>query len=124
MVRTKEIFKDFKPEDSNVTIGDNSSIRSIGSGTFYGFHTNNYNQKIEIKLENVLVVPSLWINLFSIDKVTSKGFKAVCEKKIITVHAGKDEIHFNTVLRHGEGLGLTTDFTPNNNNTANLVQNK
>ena len=56
--------------------------------------------------------------------MTSKGLKVVCEKEIITVHAGKHQIHFTTVLRHGDGLVLTTDFTPNNNNTANLVQNK
>jgi hypothetical protein len=48
--------------------GDNKSIKSLGKGTFHGYHVNANDQTVPITLHNVLLVPDLWVNLFTVTK--------------------------------------------------------
>ena len=90
-------------------------MKSIGSGTYKGKHTNKDGKEIIITLQNVLVVPKLWINLFSITKVTELGGTVLCEKDLITVKMKTETLHFTTTLNHGDGSILATDILPLHN---------
>jgi hypothetical protein len=70
------------------------------------------------------LVPSLWVNLFSIPKATSKpNFKVICEDNLITVNSNEQKLHFTKILPHGKGKILATDFFTNSE-CASLVLKK
>jgi hypothetical protein len=71
------------------------------------------------------LIPDLWANLFSITKATSlKSCKVICEDNLITVHSPGGNIHFNTVLQHGDGKILSTDFYTSLSTMCIFIYNK
>jgi hypothetical protein len=72
MVHSRHMLTDFTSKEDSVMIGDNTAIKSLGVGTFKGFHTNQHGNHIKITLTDVLLVPDLWVKLFSITKSTSQ----------------------------------------------------
>ena len=72
MVHCKHLLSNFKENIGTVKIGDNTQVGSLGTGTFIGYHINAEGKDIEVQLKDVLLVPDLWVNLFSITKATSK----------------------------------------------------
>jgi hypothetical protein len=111
MVQTKSFLTIFLNELGNVKVGDDSMVDSLGYGDFIGYHTNKYGKQIEVHLKHVLLVPFLWVNLCSITKATSYvGCKDICEDNLITVQTNTDDIHFSTVLKHGQGKIMATDL--------------
>ena len=124
MVHSRSLLIDFHQHPGTVKIGDNTLVPSLGTGTFQGFHTNKNGKEVEVTLSDVLLVPDLWVNLFSVTKATSKGkCKVICEDSLITVETDKDNIHFNTALEHGDGILMATDLYTNSE-CANLVLKK
>jgi hypothetical protein len=71
MVHSRHLLTDFKSKIDWVMIGDNTAIKSLGTGTFKGNHTNQNGQHIDVTLTDLLLVPDLWVNIFSITKATS-----------------------------------------------------
>jgi hypothetical protein len=111
MVHSRHMLTDFISKEDSVMNGDNTAIKSLGTGTFKGFHTNQHGDYIEITLTHVLLVPDLWVNLFSITKSTSqKGNRVICENNLIAVHTNTHEIHFDIILNHGNGKILAANF--------------
>jgi hypothetical protein len=112
MVHSKQFLSDFQPDIGDVKIGDNKTIKSLGKGTFHGYHTNSEDKQVPVTLQDVLLVPDLWVNLFSVTKAMENNkSKIICEYDIIKVQAkNSEQIHFNKVLPHGDGKILATEF--------------
>jgi Reverse transcriptase (RNA-dependent DNA polymerase) len=122
MVHSRELLTNFIPNKNEVKIGDKTMVESLGMGTFTGTHLNADGQEITITLRDVILVPSLWVNLFSITKATSNSTcKVICEDKLITVQAGQHNIHFNKELPHGDGVIMATDIIPTKQHCVNAV---
>jgi hypothetical protein len=80
MVHSKSLLKNNQEESGEVKIGDRNEIKSLGKGTIHGYYTNKDGEVITITLNYVLLVPDIWVNLFSITEATSnKDCKVVCE---------------------------------------------
>jgi transposase InsO family protein len=111
MVHSKHLLSNFKEELGKVKIGDGAEVDSLGTGTLNGYHMNKDGKQINVSLDDVLLVPSLWVNLFSITRATSKpNCKVVCEDNLITVDTNSEQIHFNKSLPHGEGKIMATEL--------------
>jgi hypothetical protein len=123
MVHSKSLLTDFIEEEGEVKIGDNTEVKSLGTGTFKGYHVNNTGEQVDVTLNKVLLVPDLWVNLFSITKATSnKDCKVICEDNLITVNTNSHQLHFDKVLPHGHGQIMSTDFLTHTK-CANLTFN-
>jgi hypothetical protein len=131
MVNDMSLLFDFIEEEGTVKVGVNRKIASKGYGTYKGIHINKDGKKIKITFTRVLLVPGLWINLFSITQTTSKPTtKVICEDNLITVKLDHNEIHFNKCSSHGKGTVLAADFNPEINQEeydtviANIITGK
>jgi len=123
MVHSRHLLTDFKPSENEVKIGDKTMVKSLGTGTFKGFHINKDGKEISVIFKDVILVPSLWVNLFSITKATSNsGCKVICEDKLITVKSGDYDLHFTKELPHGDGVLLATEFFHNTDCATLSVQ--
>jgi hypothetical protein len=56
MVHSKSILTDFIEERGEVKIGDNTKVKSLGTGTFKGYHVNNTGEQVDVTLSKVLLV--------------------------------------------------------------------
>jgi hypothetical protein len=124
MVHSKSLLSNFKENSGTPKIGDNTKVQSLGTGTSMGYHLSKDNKNIELILQDVLLVPDLWVNLFSITKATStKNCKVICEDNLITNNSNSEQLHFNIALPHGEVKIISTEFF-SNTECANLVLKK
>jgi hypothetical protein len=60
-----------KPHDIMVTVGNNSKLKVLLKGTYHGHTIDDNGNKVSIKLQDVLYVPELTVNLFSVTKAVS-----------------------------------------------------
>ena len=60
------------PHDIMVTVGNDSNLQVKSRGTYYGHTIDHDGNKINIKLQDVLYVPELTVNLFSLTKAVSQ----------------------------------------------------
>jgi hypothetical protein len=111
MVHPKSLLSNFNEDMGTVTIGDKTEVKSLGTGTFIGYHLYKDGKEIEVTLHDVLLVPELWVNLFSITRATSnKDCKIICEDKLNIVNTNSEQLHFTRVLSHGAGKLMATEF--------------
>jgi hypothetical protein len=104
MVHSKSLLTNYQQEIGELKIGDSNEIKSLGKGRFLGYYKNQDGETITVTLNDVPLVPDLWVNLYTITKETSnKDCKVVCKDNLITVHTNNKEIQFNKVLPHGQG---------------------
>jgi hypothetical protein len=68
MVHSKSLLSKFKKANGVVKIGDNSEVETKGTETLTGNHLDKNGQQIDVTLHDILIVPTLWVNLFSIQK--------------------------------------------------------
>jgi hypothetical protein len=66
MVHSKSLLTNFQEKSGTVKIRDNTEVKSLGSGTFMGYHLNKEDKSIALTLHDVLFVPDPWVNLFPI----------------------------------------------------------
>lgn len=80
MSHSKEMknYQEFK-EPKKVMIGDGSTIEAFGSGTVE-LEAFNGKEWVFSRMENVLYIPSLKVNLFSIRKAFDKGYQLQGDK--------------------------------------------
>jgi hypothetical protein len=78
----------------------------------HGYYINSEEKQIPVTLLDVLLVPDLWVILFSVtNEMENNKSKIICENDIITVHAkNSEQVHFSKVLPHGDGKILATEF--------------
>jgi hypothetical protein len=116
MVHSIQFLSDFQPDSGDVKIGYNKTIKSLGKGIFHGNYINSEDIQVPVTLQDVLLVPDLWVNMFSVTKAMENNkSKIICENDIITVLAkNSEQVHFNKVLPHGDGKILATEFYTTN----------
>ncbi|CAF0874876.1 unnamed protein product [Brachionus calyciflorus] len=68
------MFIDPKPHSSKVKVGDGRDLEVMGIGNIKA-KINSKDGSKSITIENVLYVPELSVNLISIGKLSSKGFR-------------------------------------------------
>jgi hypothetical protein len=63
-----------------VQIGCSTKVISFGTGPFMDYCQNKDHKQTEITLHDVLLVPDLWVKIFSITKAMStKICQVICE---------------------------------------------
>jgi hypothetical protein len=50
MVHSKSLLTDFIEEEGEVKIGENTEVKSLGTGTFKGYHVNNTGEQVDVTL--------------------------------------------------------------------------
>jgi hypothetical protein len=111
IVHSKSLLKNYQEDIGEVKIGDSNENKSLDKGTFHGYFKNKDGETITITLNDVLIVPDLWVHLFSITIATSnKDWKVVCEENLVTVHTNNKKIQISKVLPHDRGKIMTTDL--------------
>jgi hypothetical protein len=69
----KEFYKDFEPYNSKIKVGDGREVRVTGKGSVE-IKVKTNNQIKNLRLEDVLYVPELKVNLISIGKISKRGY--------------------------------------------------
>lgn len=90
MVNNKDFFKEFhRNTNGNVRLanGQKAEIKGTGSGVVK--FVNGANKDINIKIDNVLFVPNLEVNLLSVRKLTAKGFKVLFKDNVCDIVEGQ-----------------------------------
>lgn len=78
MTNEKRYFTKFCEKNGpNVILADGKSAKTVGRGEAVIMGEDGDGQPIEVKLEDVLFVPSLTSGLISVDRLAAKGFTAV-----------------------------------------------
>jgi hypothetical protein len=98
---------------SEVTVGNNQVMHSVAKGTYKGIVVQKNGDTIAITLEDVLYVPDLWVNLFSLTRAISKPNVYLGNiGNLITLNVNAEEIIFDKVLPSGNGRLLAVDILP------------
>jgi hypothetical protein len=72
MVYSKKYLTDLVPYDASITAGHDELMKCTEKGAYRGYFKNALRKKIPVYLTNVLHVPGLNVNLFSITKCIKK----------------------------------------------------
>jgi hypothetical protein len=111
MVHSQSLLTNYQEEIGEVKIGDSNEIKSLVTGTFHGYYMNKDGEHITITSNVVLLVPDLWVNLFSITKATSnKDCKVICEDNLFTVITPSNSIKFDKALPHRQVKIMATSL--------------
>ena len=73
MVSTRAGITNFRPQAAQIRIGDGRFIQSIGKGTYKGLASTAKGGTTTLRLEDVMVVPELKLNLFSVTAASTRG---------------------------------------------------
>jgi hypothetical protein len=69
MVYDEAMLVNVKPHDIMVTVGNDSKLKVLSKGTYHGHTIDDNGDKVNIKLQNVLHVPELSVNLSQLQKL-------------------------------------------------------
>jgi hypothetical protein len=93
-----------KPHVTDIMVGNNETISSVSKGNYKGLVMQKDGSSFEVILQDVLYMPKLMVNLFSLTKeISTKGVQLSNKGQIITLKIGKNEIFFDTIFQHGSG---------------------
>ena len=97
-----------------ITVGNSETIYSEAKGYFTGFIKQNDGKMESFTLKDVLYVPDLWINLFSLSKpVRDKTASVYTLDGIFYVKFDNQQvIKFDKTVKSGSGHLFAKDFTP------------
>jgi hypothetical protein len=111
-----EVMFNLKPDVTDIMFGNNETMSSISKGNYKGLVMQMECSSFEVILQDVLYIPKLMVNLFSLTKaISTKGVQLSNKGQIITLKIGKNEIFFDTIFQHGSGqlLGIDLHLIPN-----------
>jgi hypothetical protein len=84
--QSAEGLTDVKEIDESIKIGNGNSIKSTKIGNLKCEVTQVNGEKLEIMLNDIKYVPSLCIDLFSLNKALKKGFKVSKDGVLISLN--------------------------------------
>jgi hypothetical protein len=88
-----------KPHVTDIMVGNNETMSSVSKGNCRGLVMQKDGSSIEVILQDVLYIPKLMVNLFSLTKaISTKGVQLFCKGQIITLQIGKNEIFFDSIF--------------------------
>jgi hypothetical protein len=114
MMYSKEGLTNLKPWHVLVKVGNASNIYSEMKGTYYGLVTHEGGRTVRIILEDVLYIPGLYINLFSITKVLNNpSIDLKKDKRNVALIINKDKkILFDKTIPFCKRMLLGADTPP------------
>jgi hypothetical protein len=114
MMHSKEGLTNLKPWKVPVKVGNAANIYSEMKGTYHGLVTQEGGRTVCITLEDVLYIPDLYINLFSMTKVlTNPSIDIKKEKGTIAFIINKHKkILFDKIIPVGKGMLIGVDIFP------------
>jgi hypothetical protein len=84
--------------------------------------TTGVGSSLEVILQDVLYIPKLMVNLFSLTKaISTEGVQPSNKGQIITLQIGKNKIFFDTIFQHGSGQLLRIELHPISNHIADTA---
>jgi hypothetical protein len=103
-----------KPHAIMLTVGNDSKLKVLSKGTYHGHTIDDNGDKVNIKLQDVLYVPELTVNLFSVTKAVSQpGVFFVGADQAFQLQTETQSFTFDKQLKHGSGKSYAADFYPN-----------
>jgi gag-polypeptide of LTR copia-type len=98
-----------------ITVGNNETMWTRYKGTYHGTVSQQDGTTMEIMLKDILYVPDLWVNLFSITKaITNPSVQLSNDKELIKLKIGdSQQILFDKVFKCGSGQLVGVDIKPN-----------
>jgi len=108
---------------TDIMVGNNEVMTSVSIGQYKGLVLKADGTTMDLTLKDVLYIPKLMVNLFSLTKaLETKGVKLSSQGQIISLIYGPHEICFDKVFKHGSGRLLGIDIHPNPNHIAVTAQ--
>ena len=104
MKNTMEGLYDLREENTTVHIGNGKSLNSTMIGTLKATVQQLDGTTIDVKLNNVVYVPELSINLLSITKAIENGFQVSNEGNIMSLTKGSMTIKFDKIQKTKNGF--------------------
>jgi hypothetical protein len=93
-----------KPYVVDIMVGNNDSMASVSKGQYKGIVLQKDGTTVDIVLQDVLHIPKLMVNLFSLTKAIEHTGVALSSKdQIISLTVGTTDIYFYKVYKHGSG---------------------
>jgi hypothetical protein len=103
-----------RPHSTDIMVGNNEVMTSVSIGQYKGLVIKAAGTSMDLTLKDVLYIPKLMVNLFSLTKaLETKGVKLSSQ-----MIYGPHELCFDKVFKHGSGRLLGTDIHPNPNSIA------
>jgi hypothetical protein len=112
-----------KPYVTNIMVGNDEAMSSVSMGNFKGLVIKPDGSTMDLTLKDVLYIPKLMVNLFSLTKALgTKGVHLSSKGQLISLKIGTHEIFFDKVFKHGSGRLLGIEIHPNPNHIAATAQ--
>ena len=104
MTNTIEGLYNLREEDTVVQIGNGKKLKSTTVGTLKTIAQQLDGTTIDVKLSNVVYVPELSFNLFSITKAMENGFQVSSKGNIMSLTKGVKTIKFDKIQKTKNGF--------------------
>jgi hypothetical protein len=101
--QSAEGVTDVKEIDESITIGNGNSMKSTIIGNLKCDVTQVNGEKLTITLNDVKYVPSLCVNLFSLNKALKKSFKVSKDGVVISLNYKHVKLEFDRVIHATDG---------------------
>jgi hypothetical protein len=103
-----------RPLVTDIMVGNNEVMSSVYIGQYKGLVLKADGTTMDLTLKDVLYIPKLTKNLFSLTKaLENKGVKLSSQGQLISLIYSPHEICFDKVFKHGSGCLLGIDIQPN-----------
>jgi hypothetical protein len=112
-----------RPHFTVIMVGNNEVMSSVSIGQYKGIVSKADGTTMDLTLKDVLYIPKLMVNLFSLTKgFETLGVKLFSQGQLISLLYGPHEICIDKVLKHGSGRLFGIDILPNPNHIAVTAQ--
>jgi hypothetical protein len=104
MVYDETMLVNVKPHDIMVTFGNDFKLRVLSKGTYHGHTIDDNGEKVNIRLQDVLYVPELTVNLFSVTiAVSQPGVFFMGSDQAFQLKTETQSFPFDKQLKNGSG---------------------
>jgi hypothetical protein len=110
--RSAEMLTDVKEIVKSIKIGNYDSMKSTKIGNLKCEVTQVNGEKLTITLNDVKYVPSLWVNLFSLNKELKKGFNVCNNGVVISLNYKHVKLTFDRVIHATDGCVTGVSMKP------------
>jgi hypothetical protein len=107
---------DLKPYVTDIMVGNNETMASVSKGQYKGIVVQKDGTSVDITLQDVLYIPKLMVNLFSLTKTIENTGVALSSKgQILSLTVGNTDIYIDKAFKHRSRplLGIEIHPTPN-----------
>jgi hypothetical protein len=118
-----EGLTDVKEIDESIKIGNSDSMKSTKIGNLKCEVTQVNGEKLTITLNDVKYLPSLCVNLFSLNKALKKGFKVSNDGFVVSINYKHVKLIFDRVIHATDGCVTGVSMKPIMSDSINEFTN-